>query len=128
MQVPRRSVDVEWFTLTLETLDISRTSQLGCPKGLTPTQRPLFIVCSRKPHEQLILNKLTGKYVDKCLRWITEGFDGVNYRTKPVQVIHQTGLNMVKQLCALLDANFIEEHETLFYDTKATCSLNLESL
>ena len=121
-QVQQLSVDVEWSTSILEILGMSPTSRHGFTTGRsTSIERKIRLNSeSRQPHEVSILQRLTEKYVEACVKWIVEGFDGVNYCKKPVQMIHQTELNMVKQLCTLLDTLLKSQDESLFHDTKVT--------
>ena len=59
------------------------------------------------------------KYVARCVRWLEEGVDDVSDRAPPVQAVRQTGLNVVRQLCALLDATLREEDDNALHDAKA---------
>lgn len=78
----------------------------------------------RDARERKFLTRMVEKYVDCCLDWILEGIDG-EQRSKPIRIIHQSGLEMVKQLCALLDAHLIEDNASVLRDTKASHSSSL---
>ena len=83
------------------------------------------MVCFRPANERPHLERLVKKYVPRCVRWLEEGVDDVGDRAPPIQAVHQNGLNVVRQLCALLDATLREEDEHVQHDAKASLRLRL---
>ncbi len=61
-----------------------------------------------KPEQAEPLRQLFEKYVIPCVEWVTEGADGMELVKKPKQSVPHTALNMVTQLCSLLDATLVD--------------------
>ena len=55
-----------------------------------------------------ILRKLITKYVDKCIDFCIEGIEGEFIGKAPNQTIPQTNLNLVTQLCNMLECLLVE--------------------
>lgn len=62
-----------------------------------------------KQSEADILRALFDKYAVPCVDWVLEGVDGDDLVRRPKQTIPVTNLNMITQLCTLLDA-IVEDH------------------
>ncbi|MEW5308429.1 MAG: hypothetical protein WDW38_000392 [Sanguina aurantia] len=62
-----------------------------------------------KQAEVDILKGLFDKYVERCIDWVAEGVDGDDLVRRPKMSVPLTRLNMVTQLCHLLDAS-ISDH------------------
>lgn len=67
------------------------------------------------PCQKTVLEGLMKKYVKPCLEWVL----GESGDRKPTQIVARTGLNLVKQLCTLLDCQSILEEEEIFQDQQA---------
>lgn len=63
----------------------------------------------QKASEADMLRGLFEKYAVPCVDWVVEGIDGDDLVRKPKLTIPLTNLNMITQLCNLLDAT-IEDH------------------
>jgi dynein heavy chain len=60
------------------------------------------------PGEADALKALFEKYATPAIDWVVEGVDGDDVVRRPVQAVPVTALNMVTQLCGLLDATLAE--------------------
>lgn len=60
------------------------------------------------PVEAESLRQLFEKYAVACIDWVCEGLDGADLVKKPAQTVPHTNLNMVMQLCNLLEANITD--------------------
>jgi hypothetical protein len=56
-----------------------------------------------KPEEATILRSLFEKYAKACVDWVLEGVDGDELVKRPRQSVPVTNLNMITQLCSLLE-------------------------
>jgi hypothetical protein len=60
------------------------------------------------PAEAEALRPLFERYAAPAIAWVTEGVDGDEIVKRPLQAVPQTGLNLLAQLCGLLDATLSE--------------------
>jgi hypothetical protein len=61
-----------------------------------------------KPGEAEALQLLFDRIAVPAIDWVCEGMDGHDIVKKPLQRVPHTNLNMVAQLCRLLDATIID--------------------
>jgi dynein heavy chain len=61
-----------------------------------------------KPGEAEALQLLFDRIALPAIEWVCEGLDGHDIVKKPLQRVPHTNLNMVAQLCRLLDATIID--------------------
>lgn len=58
----------------------------------------------RAPDHAAALAPLFEKYAAPAIAWVTEGADGEEIVKRPAQAVPLTALNLLTQLCGLLDA------------------------
>ena len=66
--------------------------------------------CNKRVNQEQaeILRKLMSKYVDKCIDFCVEGIEGDVIGKAPQQTVPQTNLNLVTQLCNMLECMLLD--------------------